>query len=197
MRDRESIVLPLRVPRQEEPFLVEGGDCGACVLSGVIGRPVPEVYDLVDKTKQTRLGKPHSISYWDMRNFLEQNEGDLFAESITRHPMWMPYDGWALTFGNPGHMQSMGWLPYVRMGFRAGFYGLALVDQKKAGPTGAGPNHWVMVCGYRQRLEGNTFHQELLISNSARSQPAEEWVGVIDFLRSWGGFNLFLVRPRP
>ena len=86
---------------------------------------------------------------------------------------------------------------------RAGFYGLALVDMQKRGAAGGGPNHWVLVAGYRERVEpfevegdaGASIEQELFISNSASSQPAEEWVGVLEFLRSWGGFNLFLVRP--
>lgn len=185
--------------------MVPGGDCGACVLSGVIERPVPEVYDLVDAARTQAMGKPHSLSYYCMAAFLRRYQGDLFVEAILEHPQWhcMP-SGWDLTFGNPAHMQSMGWVPYVRMALRAGFYGLALVDMKKAGPIGHGPDHWVMVCGYRERTEEKTgtdgkpwtsWHEEILVSNSARSQPAEEWVDVHDFLRSWGGFNLFLVRP--
>lgn len=202
---REAVLLPRRVPRQPQPFLVEGGDCGACVLSGLLDRPLPEVYELVDKARQKAMGKPHSLSYYCMRAFLQQNDGDLFVEAILEHPVWFSFpSGWDLTFGNPGHMQSMGWVPYVRMALRAGFYGLALVDMQKAGPLGHGPNHWVMVCGYRERAEEKvgpdgkpwrSLHEEILISNSATSQPAEEWVDVHAFLSRWGGFNLFLVRP--
>lgn len=205
MSEREEIILPRRVPRQPLPFIVDGGDCGACVISGALGLAIADIYNRVDEACIQKFGQPHSISYGRMRQFLQCNEGRLFAEAILDPPIWLARTGgWDMLFGLPGHMQSMSWLPYVRMALRAGFYGIAGVDTMKAGPTGHGSNHWVMVCGYRQRWEervgndGDTWragHDEILISNSATSQPAEEWVDVGDFLRNWGGFNCFLVRP--
>jgi hypothetical protein len=39
------VILPRRVKPQPVPGIVEGGDCGACVLGGLFDLSVEEVYE--------------------------------------------------------------------------------------------------------------------------------------------------------
>ena len=193
-----EIVLPRRVRPQPQPHVNPGGDCGACVLGGLLNLQVTEVYD------RYLEGKPKSLSWFDMRNALSQaywteERLDRFVEEI---PMWPwevhpPFLEWG---PHAGHM-SRGWYHYVRMAVDAGYYAIALVDVDKNGPFGGGSNHWVMIAGARGRREpfpdgkGAVIHEEVLVSCSSAKTPDEEWVGKGDFLNKRGGFNLLLARP--
>jgi hypothetical protein len=83
------------------------------------------------------------------------------------------------------------------MAIDAGYYGLTTVNFAKAGQA---PDHFVLLAGVRKWLEeredgSGTYHPEVLVSCSARSTPALEWVSASEFLKQRGGFNLLLARP--
>lgn len=186
-----QIVLPRRVRPQPQPHLHPEGDCGPCVLAGLLDWEVRDVYErLYD-------GKPRSLSREDMRRALWGSRG--FDRIIEEAPLgWTVYEAHR-AFGSPAHLQGLGWFGYIRMAVEAGYYGLAQVSYRKLGPTGPGTDHWVLLCGARERHppagQGGTIAQEVLVSCSAKSSPDEEWVDAHEFLRSRGGFNLLLARP--
>lgn len=185
-------VLPLRVVPQPSPDVCAGGDCGACVLAGLTGLEVPEVY------RRLHDGKVQTFDQGAMGRAL--HEPDFFDRCVEAPIGWPVNHVWA-AWGMQPHHQNIEWFRYVRMGLDAGYYGVACVDFRKAGPLGMGTDHWVLLCGYRERRPspgsgGGRVFTELLVSCSARSSPAEEWVDSHDFLRERGGFNLCLVRPR-
>jgi hypothetical protein len=196
VRDYET-ALPLRVLHQPEPFIQDGGDCGACVLAGLLGKSVPEVY------ASFMEGKPGSFHWATMRDALQTAEGwGLLERVLAEVPLWP----WSLhapftEFSLHGGYQSLAWFHYVTMAMDAGYYGLGLVDIHQKGPFGGGANHWIMICGARTRREplvgipGNRIINEVLVSCSSTRTPDEEWVEPGKFLTERGGFNLLLARP--
>ena len=190
-------VLPKRVVPQPTPLVLPGGDCGACVFGGLVGKTVPEVYEFCFK------GEPKSF-HWDaMCTALHEAEREgLIDRLVMDVPIWP----WELhssfcEWGLHGSLQGLAWFNYVQMAVDAGYYAMALVDADKKGPFGGGTNHWIMLVGTRQRrvlhptLPVATIHNEVLVSCSSRRTPAEEWVGQGPFLSERGGFNLLLARP--
>lgn len=202
MRDFER-VLPRRVICQPVPFIQEGGDCGACVLGGVVGLgTVGEVYE------QYREGKVGTFHWSNMRDALLTAESrGVLDRVISDVPMWPsrihePFCEW----GYHGGFMNLAWFRYVTMAIDAGYYAMALVDMHKRGPFGGGTNHWVMICGARVRHSpldrdkpddpvNYRIDDEVLISCSSTRTPDEEWVECGKFLSERGGFNLLLARP--
>lgn len=193
----QLVVLPRRVVHQPTPELHPGGDCGACVLAGLTDLPLEEVYAKLDPKhssptsfwRGSMIAAVH-IAKWDLKRITK------YIEEV---PYWPPHEGMR-AFGDSGWMQSSEWFSYVTMAFEAGYYAIASVVIKKTGPFSGGTDHWVLLCGSRLRWGpwengGRTGHYEVLVSCSARSTPDEEWVGVGDFLRERGGFDVILVRP--
>ncbi len=195
MRDHE-VVLPRRVVRQPKPHVNPGGDCGACVLAGLLGTEVGDVYE------RFRGGKCESFHWHAMRTALwEARSAGLVDRIVTDVPMWPAnVPDMAAAWGWHSGYQSLAWASYVEMAVDAGYYGIAMVDVHKKGAHGGGTNHWVMLCGSRERTEPMSdgaaeIKNEVLVSCSSSTTPDEEWVGVQDFLRERGGFNVLLVRP--
>ncbi len=192
-----EIVLPLRVVPQPTPNLQEGGDCGACVLGGLLGREVAGIY------KMFQGGTCKSFHWREMHDALLHSRAiGLLDRVITDVPCWLAdFHPTLAAWGLPSTSQSIAWFDYVTMAFDAGYYGLAMVDIFKKGYSGAGTNHWVMLVGARHRREpfandsGARIYHELLVSCSSRTTPVEEWVECTDFLAQRGGFNLLLARP--
>jgi hypothetical protein len=189
----EQVVLPLRVRPQPVPHLNPGGDCGACVLAGLLGLEPAQVYE------RLCAGKVESIGYPEMQRLLRAHP-ELFDRAVWEAPLGWPVYDIQRAFGAPAHLQGSAWFAYVRMAIDAGYYGIANVDFRRGGTTGYGPDHWVLICGARLRPpppgESGRVWQEVLVSCSAKSSPDEEWVDAHDFLRERGGFNLLLARPR-
>jgi hypothetical protein len=92
-----------------------------------------------------------------------------------------------------------------------GYYGLTTVFNKgfKGTPDTAmfgETDHWAMIVGWRYaRVEDENddpkerhghWRQEIMIANSAKSSPLEEWLCVGDFLKAWGGFGVFFAKPK-
>lgn len=142
-------------------------------------------------------GKRQSFDYYKMRQALYDGEAEgLFDRIVVSHPTWPVTDALS-TWGATSIQQSYDWFLYVRMALDAGYYGLAMVDFRKCGLFGQGPDHWVLLCGAREVFDATKkcTNWEVMVSCSAKASPDEEWVGVGDFLKDRGGFNLFLARP--
>lgn len=192
-----EVILPLRAHAQPSPKHVPLGDCGACVLGGLMSLSVDEAYAFV------RNGDPRPIGWQDMRAALDVGEATgRFDRAMTDVPLW-PHavPSMCLTWGLTASWQSRAWWGYVTTAMDAGLYGLACVSSKGAGSDSEGPDHWVLIVGYREWSEvtdsGSTLiHTELLVSCSAR-HPEGQWVSRNDFLRRWGGFNTLWARPAP
>lgn len=201
MRDivvREEIVLPRRVVPQPQPFITKGGDCGACVLGGLLGLTVGEVYD------RTR---PEDRSFcrpiFESLLMIAKIEG-LLDRLILDVPIWFQRKA-TMSFGLQGHMAFTEWFSYVRMAIEAGYYGICEVSFDQEGPQGKYPpetDHVVLICGVREvqipleTMKGcSRTDCEILVSCSARSSPDEEWVEVQSFLSNRGGYNIMLARP--
>lgn len=194
-----QVVLPRRVVPQPTPNLYPGGDCGPCVLAGVLGKTVQEVYD------QFSSGKYKSFHFSEMCGALHSAEAyGMIDRVVTDIPIW-PWAGSAEAFcawGIPSTLQNLAWFAYVTMAMDAGYYCLAMVDTKKGGAHGEGTNHWVLLVGVRElRIpideRSARISTEVLVSCSSRTTPDEEWVEASTFLKERGGFNLILARPAP
>ncbi len=191
-----TVILPRRVRAQPLPFVAKGGDCGACVLGGVLDWDIEDVYE-----KFGEDGKPTNYTWPGMRDVLYRAHMDGALDRIIVDPPIWPHGYSAqLLWGYPGWTMARDWFQYVLMAMDAGYYGLAVVDHASRGHKQPG-DHFVMIVGARMRYEdlkgsAQGVLQEILISNSStRAKKPEEWVSVDVFLETWGGFNAFLVRP--
>lgn len=199
----DLLLLPRRVVHQPTPEVHPGGDCGACVLAGLLGMSVPDVYDKIQRPMTTGWQGPASFSRKGIVNGLEyaRQEGlveDVLSETPRWHQKWDEWSEW----GDPGWVQSGPWRSYVRLGMQAGYYAVANVRFDKDGPLKGNSDHWVLLCGARTRWrafdgERCVGDHQFLVSCSARSTPDEEWVEPLDFLRQRGGFNVVLIKPAP
>lgn len=183
---RNEVVLPKRVVPQPTPNIFASGDCGACVLGGLLGMTPAEVYPFFE------FDPKEDINFQKMRQAIYHREK--FDRRITNFPEWPQSFEAMRTYGNPARNQSMAWFEYVRMGLDGGYYAIANVDHSKRGMS---PDHWVLICGAREVFpeEQGVIEQQVLVSCSSRSTPDEEWVNVRDFLTERGGFNCYLARP--
>jgi len=189
-----SVTLPRRSLRQPQPNMNPGGDCAACALGGALGLTVPEVY------ARLREGKIQGATWFDARDALHRARAAGLADRIIVDvPIW-PWAGYEprAWFGLAASAQAMPWFAHLRMALDAGYYGIAEVSYRRAGPLGL-PDHQVLLCGVREVWPeegvGGVIRHEVLVSCSAGA--AEEWVDVDDFLTQRGGFNVLLVRPTP
>lgn len=190
-------ILPRRAKPQPQPHIESGGDCGACVLSGLTGLSIEDTYDLLLKE-----GSPSRFEMIEALNFA-QSEG-LVDRIIEGVPLWSTRDVY-LAFGASGYLNAREWFQYLRMAAEAGYYGIASVVFDKTGAEGKIPpetDHVVLLCGARERLVphetmkgAGCYDLEVLVSCSAKSSPDEEWVEVTSFLTNRGGYNATLVRP--
>lgn len=194
-----QVVLPQRVVPQPQPALYSDGDCGACVLAGLIGTTVEAAY----QWHPAKRG-PEAFDMAAMRQALYQLAAQgLLDRLITEPPEWdVPRN--LRTWGRTAMQQSVEWFLCLVMALDAGYCGVASVDSERRGVHGPGPDHWVLLVGARRReVERDSEHigrywsieQELLVSNSSTRAVPEEWVEVGQFLRWWGGFNVLLARP--
>lgn len=204
----DLVVLPRRVAPQPTPEIVGGGDCGACVLAGLLGTSIENVYASLQETPTSGKG-PVPFGHRTMpealrRAYYDTKCVDRYIDSMPSWPAHEPLRDW----GNPSWMQSGDWWKYVHMALEAGYYALTTVDSKKGGPLGGGTDHWVMLCGARLNWTPFEYESEgvkrsssrgayeVLVSCSSRKTPDEEWVEAGAFLKERGGFFLFLVKPR-
>lgn len=208
MRDYFEVALPRRPPKNPQPCVVSCGDCGACVLAGLLGITVEQAYEQhesghyyrgpLDTEPAKEIPKRSALNYHSMRRTLT---AALYAGQLDRAildtPLWVLGAGVEMNgaFGVSAALQSIELRAYWLAMFDAGYYGVCQVVMNGGG-IDAGVDHWVMLCGFRRRRgEGSCIEEEVLIGDSALSQPQERWVSVNDFLRNHGGFMAFFARP--
>ena len=184
-----EVVLPRRAVPQPNPFIVSGGDCGACVYGGIFGISAKEAYE---RTVIARFGKIQSICWDNMRDAFAEAERKGTARAVTRTAHWTVDDRWC-AWGAGLQAQWQAWSTYVRMALEAGYYGAASVSMDGRGPEAMGPDHWVLICGWRPSQD-ETILDEVLVSCSA-SHPEGCWMRIREFLQRHGGFNVLLARP--
>jgi hypothetical protein len=193
----DEYLLPRRVVPQPQPHLSPGGDCAACVVAGLLGMGVPEIYD------ELYEGKPQAPSRPETMKALHRAMGKgLLKRLVTTTPTW-PTSEYYLAFGPAGYLHNLEWFAYATMAMEAGYYGIASVVFHKTGNGGQCPpptDHLVLLCGVREvRVEvregAYRIDQQVLVSCSAKSSPAEEWVEVRDFLTNRGGYNAIWAKP--
>ena len=200
-----EIILPRRVVPQPSPKVVEGGDCGACVIAGLLGVGIAEAYDLQDRDERPEgaKDKPRPFSWQGMAHALACWGREPMTDGVLDAvPVW-PWEVHEMQthWGMVGWQQNMAWWNYVRMGLMGGFYGVTHVNMDGKGPSFE-HDHWVLICGARQRLEPHptmkgcgTYLQEILVSCSAR-HPEGKWYDSRTYLFTHGGFNAIMVRPK-
>lgn len=185
-------VLPRRVVPQPTPGIVPEGDCGACVLGGLLARPLEEVYDRF-------VGKREALSFHEMRQALHRAEHEWLLDRFIAEPPDWPFSRWihsGAEWGHPAWQQHLSWWRYLMLAFDAGYYGVAAVSYDRRGPFEA-TDHWILLCGARWVPPDGpgAVRTEVLVSCSARTSPDEEWVESFTFLKERGGFNVLLARP--
>jgi hypothetical protein len=191
-----EIVLPRRVVHQPDPGIAPGGDCGACALGGLLGIAAAEAYRYGRKREGVELG---TLTDWYAmkKAVIAAGVEGMFDRHVTAVPVWpSSFFELTMTFGPDVAVQE--WWDYFVMALDAGYYGFAQVDFKRRGrDDGPGSDHWVLLVGARQISPAGPglVRQEVLVSCSAKSSPDEEWVGMQDFLKWRGGYNLILARP--
>ena len=196
-----NIVLPQRVHPQPIPFIHKGGDCGACCLAGILGVTPAQAYELAnhDPTDNCAVGSGPGMrkALWKL-----ESEGHL-AGHILDVPFWNEPDTLAF-WGRPAWESYDSWFRYLKLALEAGYYAIAPVEHAHLGPF-ATPNHVVLICGVRFRWEPNpnlkgslVGKEEILVSDSSTTPPSvpELWVGPREFLMKWGGYVVYLAKPK-
>lgn len=192
----DLVELPLRVVKQPTPELNPGGDCGACVLAGLLGMSVEDVYATLH-----RQGKPYTFGWGDMEEALRRAYYDTKAidRYVTRTPMWPAHDA-LRAWGDASWSQQLEWRSWLRMAFDAGYYAFATVRHTPE-PGAFETNHWVLYAGLRTSWRDGSIagsrsgSYELLVSDSSRTKPHEEWFEMGEHLKGRGGFAVMLARP--
>jgi hypothetical protein len=194
-----EIVLPRHVPRNPEPKIYLGGDCGACVLSALTNIPVAEIYAIArDDKKVSPFGLQNMISA------LNTLGRQYFYHHITTFPNWIN-EVYRWPFGFSACQMNLAWFDYVRVAIEAGYYGICEVNMRGEGDLngrGCETDHWVLLCGVRITKHPATIpgafmlDDEVLIRDSSRTMPAERWMESSDFLIRHGGFQTILVKPK-
>lgn len=192
----DEVVLPLRVIPQPKPEHNAEGDCGACVLGGLLDLTVEEVYG--------RVGKVAPFSWDGVYSFLWEAHGrEEIDRLVWRAPLW-PVTECHRGFGNPAWLMMDDWFRWIQMAIDGGTYALLNYAMEGGGPLKS-PDHFAMIVGTREvrvrkEMDSGTkfasIEREVLISCSSTRTPAEEWVEVGEMLRTRGGYNVFLVRPK-
>lgn len=221
----KEVSLPRRPPKNPIPSLNDGGDCGACVLAGILNIPIEKAYDL-HCSGEYYGGKPiptvSSFNFHSMSKTLESltddlgfhDEGrNLLEHCVTDIPMWMidqHHEMCGLSFGVSGAMQYSPWCNNVRAMLTGGYYGICQVydgGHKELTNLYGSTNHWIMIAGWRyvyvkhtdHSSEGNAtghYEQEVLIGNSSNANPQEQWLPADKFLKNWGGFGVLWAKPK-
>lgn len=193
----KRVVLPRQALPQPKPAIGKGGDCSACVLGGLLGwDSVQKVYD------EIYTGVDSENNWYNQKQLLERLDLENELEHVVIDtPIWPgTWQGswtWGLTSGD----MRTSWWAYLKMALDGGYYGIASVDYAKGGPT-TDTDHVVLLCGAREvtkphpRVAGATFTElEIFVSCSA-GHPSGKWVEVKEFLTKWGGFHMFLAKPK-
>jgi hypothetical protein len=219
----KEIVLPRRPPKNYEVSLSDGGDCGACAVAGLLQISIEQAYEY-HVSGEYLGGKPiPKISAWNRRSLINTLEGmtndldgwralpNLVEHVVSETPLFPfdhPHGILGLPYGLTSWSQFSPWCDYVRAMLNGGYYGLTTVFNNgvtQLDNTYGETNHWVTIVGWRyaftkrEDLEdkySGSYSQEVLIANSAKNSPLEEWICAADFLKKWGGFSAIWAKPK-
>jgi hypothetical protein len=170
----KKVVLPNSPPKNPQPSLSEGGDCGACVLAGILGTTVSAAYEFHASGQYyggKDIPKVSCFNNHSMKRTLESLTDDIGLNKMNGHscaplehvvtdiPLWLVgqhHDICGMAFGVSASMQSSAWSDYVRAMLSAGYYGICQVydgghkvsDESKFRQYGM-TNHWVMIAGWQ------------------------------------------------
>lgn len=199
----EDVINSERSLSQPKPVIAKGGDCWACVIGGMTGFSVQDVYDKLNEGEKV-------ASYSCIEAVLYRAKDlDTVKWFYNETPHWTSYDEHR-AFGDEAILQRLGWISWVHMALLSGHIGYASVVHNGVlrvtkddyhGWVGGRTNHAVMICGIRERrtphktMKGCArIDNEVLISCSA-SHPEGKWINVNNFLLNYGGFNPIWVMP--
>jgi hypothetical protein len=197
---KDEIILPRRSPQQRDhlPHVAPAGDCGGCVLAGLTGLSLEQVYE------QLKDGKREPFSYPTMRSALyDARRLGLLEQIIVEHPLWFGFyvDSCSM-FGSPSWRMSLEWSHYIHMALEAGYYPICEVNMAGNGPLVLN-DHWQMIVGARNKHTKNiqvegawNIDAEVLVNCSSQSTPDEQWIECREYLTKYGGFNCFLAKPK-
>jgi hypothetical protein len=191
-----EVVLPRRAAPQPQEKLVAIGDCGACVLSGLLGIPsLREVYSKYGRQGDSG-GLCQPLGWYDMQVSLRTAQSEGLLNRVLEDPPIWPHSVFlaSASWGLTSWQQQGPWWAYTATLLDSGCYGLAHVRMDGTGPLSEGANHWVLLCGYRTggREDPNT--REILVSCPAL-YPEGMWMGVRPFLQYFGGLTTLFARP--
>lgn len=213
----KEVSLPHRPPKNPVPSLNMGGDCGACVIAGILNISIQEAYELHcsgEYSGGNPIPKISSFNFHSMIRTLECLTDDLgikpnpiLEHCVTDIPMWLVnqhHEISGVSFGVSGAMQYTPWCNMIRAMLTGGYYGICQVFNRghtELNSLYGTTNHWVMIVGWRyvyikhsDDISGH-YEQEVLIGNSANTCPQEEWLPVDKFLKNWGGFGVLWAKP--
>lgn len=208
--ETENIIyLDKKVPRNYDSSLNKQGDCGACVLAGLLSITVEQAYELHESGSYyggEPIPKISALSRSSMLRTLEKLESNKQIQHLVQHTPIFPFSVYkeqGSPFGLSAGLQFDAWTDYIRILLTAGYYGVAQVynnghNQNTLNEYGM-TNHWVLIKGWRMQWRydekgSGSGQQEICISNSARNAQHEQWIYVGDFLKNWGGFDAYWVK---
>lgn len=217
-KTEDYIYLPNSVPRNYPTSLNKQGDCGACVLAGLLKISIEDAYENHESGCYhggNPIPKIYSFCRSSMLRTLERlnSKTGPIAHIVKHTPIFptAPYKEQGMPFGLHGVSQFDAWTDYIRALLAGGYYGVAQVYNNGHRDTTfheyGMTNHWVLIKGWRlqwymepknkEQICSGMGQQEICISNSARNSKHEEWVSIDDFLRLWGGFDAYWVKLKP
>ncbi len=122
----EQVIDELRLPRLPHPqpsqTLHQGGDCGACVIGGLLGLPVPEVYQRYSTTKE---GAPEHFNPVSTRQALQKALCERLLKRIAVEIPWFQVPLSLENHGPAGWTMLLGWYERLAMAIDGGYYGVA------------------------------------------------------------------------
>ncbi len=188
--------------KNPRPTLWHEGDCGPCVIAGLIDwypgnkvDPSVVVRAIYERAHSKEL-PIRALSAQAMRRVLNRLYTERQIDYLEPYPPSWSHRSFDLhgVWGATGWDHEPEWSNWIHLAMLAGCYAICAVNIDKEGPPNPA-NHWVMLCGYRRVAKHGVWWNEVLMSCSSSSSPVEQWVPSIDFLKQYGGFNCILVRP--
>jgi len=197
----EHLLLKKRSTYNPKPFIIEGGDCGACALGGLFDMKVKDVYDYL-------YDEPRSFSYLDIHKFLSNKKEEGKCDFMDDLPKlgYDEYRPYYMQFGLPSHNFTLPWYKRVKERLDDGYIGICSVNFKLNGHIEGMTDHWVLIVGYEvlkkfrtMKVDGEDYpydyaQDNVIVSCSAHSTPELQFVNKFDFLKYRGGWNAMFVR---
>ena len=195
-----EVVLPLRPLPQPVPPLNPGGDCGPCVLGGLFGLSVEQVYERFYRPAFGAKIRPYRFSdlqYAARVAFHKYGLVDRVVEGCPPEIVGKPNLFFVDSSKFNGNIYSDLWWTQLLTALDAGYYAITMINHAGHG-RGEPIDHTVLICGARVVEVSAAEHQrQVLVASSSTADQPERWIiSVEDFLKWHGGYRLILVRPK-